>query len=100
MKAEVKNGTLYYRDLLFKKELPIADIRWVYIQKEDINSKLCCGSYNMEITRVIVIDKDGRKVALEYEQNDPAREILAKISDPGSHILVGYTDENKAKMGM
>jgi len=132
MKAEVKDNKLYYREFLIKKELPIEDIRWVYLQKEDVNSKLCCGSLNIEITRVIVVDKNGKKISIEYESNglarecesaksglarecesaksgparectsgkrEPARELMNAISEAGSHILVGYTDENIAIMG-
>lgn len=98
-KAEVKDGKLIYRELVFKKEMNLSDIVWIYLQKEDASAKMCCGSYNVEINRVIVVDKNMKEAAIEYENAAPAKALIEAVSKADDRIAVGYTDENKTRFG-
>ncbi len=98
-KAEVKDGKLIYRDLIFKKDKPLSDIVWIYLQKEDAHAKMCCGSFNLEINRVIIVDKDMKRTAIEFEDPVPAKALIEEIRGADDRIAVGYTAENMERFG-
>ena len=93
-KVAVVDGKVLYRKMLKSCELPVKDIVWAYLQKEDVNATLCCGRMNMEIGRVIVRDKDGRSEIFQFESMEEARELLTKLQEANPDMAVGYTKEN------
>ncbi len=101
MKVTVEDGKLKYREWLQKRELPLDDLQWAYIQLEDINSKVCCGDYACEIGRVIVMDKNGRKKSFQFDHMGEgmkiARRLLDEIHAAKPDLAIGYTRENRAR---
>lgn len=93
---KIENGKLLYRKLLKSCELPLEKLRWAYLQHEDVNSKLCCGSYQTEIGRVIVVMEDGKKEMFQFESMEAARDLLARIQEAKPDLPVGYTEANRA----
>ncbi len=93
---KIEDGKILYRKLLKSCELPLEKLRWAYLQHEDVNSKLCCGSYQTEIGRVIVVMEDGKKEMFQFESMEGARELLARIQEACPDLPVGYTEANRA----
>ena len=58
-KVAVIGGKIVYRKLLKTCEIPVTDVVWAYLQQEDVSAKMCCGSFETEIGRVIVVERDG-----------------------------------------
>lgn len=96
-KVKVANGKIIYRKFMRLCELNISDLAWAYLQQEDVSAKMCCGSYNAEIGRVIVVDREGRKEIFQFESMQEARELLARIQEANPEMSVGYTKENREK---
>ncbi|MCD8097168.1 MAG: hypothetical protein LUE31_03840 [Lachnospiraceae bacterium] len=94
---KIEDGKILYRKLLKSCELPLEKLRWAYLQKEDVNSKLCCGSYSTEIDRVIVVTEDGKKEMFQFESMEEARELLARIQAARPDLAIGYTEANRAQ---
>lgn len=96
-KVTVTDGKIIYRKLLRICEIPVADIVWAYLQQEDVSAKMCCGSFEAEIGRVIVVDKNGKKEVFQFESMQEARELLEKIQKANPDIAIGYTKENRER---
>ncbi len=99
-KVTVEDGKIIYKKFMKRCELEISGLVWAYLQQEDVSAKMCCGSYNAEIGRVVVVDKDGKKEVFQFESMQEARELLAKIQRANADLTVGYTEENKKRFGM
>ncbi len=56
-----------------------------------------CGSFNAEIGRVIVLERNGKKEVFQFESMQEARELLAKIQEAAPDLPVGYTEENRKR---
>ena len=93
-KVTVEDGKIIYKKFMKRCELEISGLVWAYLQQEDVSAKMCCGSYNAEIGRVVVVDKDGKKEVFQFESMQEARELLAKIQRAIAFLKVGYTEEN------
>lgn len=96
-KVIVADGKLIYRRLLKQCELLIKDLVWAYLQQEDVSAKMCWGSFNAEIGRVVVVDKNGKKEVFQFESMQEARELLERIQEANPDMAVGYTKENREK---
>lgn len=96
-KVTVEDGKIIYRKFMKRCELETAGLVWAYLQQEDVSAKMCCGSYNAEIGRVIVVDKNGKKEIFQFESMQEARELLAKLQQSNAELAIGYTTENKKK---
>lgn len=96
-KVTVTDGKIQYRKFLTACELPVTDLAWAYLQQEDVSAKMCCGSFNAEIGRVIVLERNGRKEVFQFESMQEARELLAKIQEANPDLPIGYTDENRKR---
>lgn len=96
-KVIVADGKLIYRRLLKQCELLIKDLVWAYLQQEDVSAKMCCGSFNAEIGRVVVVDKNGKKEVFQFESMQEARELLERIQEANPDMAVGYTKVNREK---
>lgn len=96
-KVIVADGKLIYRKLLKQCELLIKDLVWAYLQQEDVSAKMCCGSFNAEIGRVVVVDKNGKKEVFQFESMQEARELLERIQEANPDMAVEYTKENREK---
>ena len=59
-KVNVENGKIIYRRFLKTCELPVENLVWGYLQQEGVSAKMCCGSFNAEIGRVIVLDRTAK----------------------------------------
>lgn len=94
-KVNVENGKIIYRRFLKTCELPVENLVWGYLQQEDVSAKMCCGSFNAEIGRVIVLDKDGKRETFQFESMQEARELLERIQKANPNMAVGYTKENR-----
>ena len=98
-KVTVENGKILYRKFLTACELPVADLVWAYLQQEDVSAKMCCGSFETEIGRVIVVERDGKREIFQFESMQEARELLEKIQKANPRIAIGYTKENRERFG-
>lgn len=96
-KVIVEDGKIIYRKFLKTCEIQAADLVWAYLQQEDVSAKMCCGSFEAEIGRVIVVDKNGKREIFQFESMQEARELLEKIQKANPDIAIGYTEENKAR---
>ncbi len=101
MKVRVEDGKLKYRKMLKKRELPLDDLKWAYLQMEDVSSHVCCGEYACEIGRVVVMDKAGKKEVFQFDHMGEgmkiARKLLHEIQKAKPDLAIGYTEENRAK---
>ena len=98
-KVAVSEGMIRYRKFLTVCELPVADLVWAYLQQEDVSAKMCCGSFETEIGRVIVVERDGKREIFQFESMQEARELLEKIQKANPRIAIGYTKENRERFG-
>lgn len=98
-KVAVSEGMIRYRKFLTICELPVADLVWAYLQQEDVSAKMCCGSFETEIGRVIVVERDGKREIFQFESMQEARELLEKIQKANPRIAIGYTKENRERFG-
>lgn len=96
-KVTVENGKIRYRKFLSICELPVKDLVWAYLQQEDVSAKMCCGSFQAEIGRVIVLERNGKKETFQFESMEEARELLTRIQEANPDIAVGYTEANRKK---
>ncbi len=94
--VKVTEEKLLYRKMLKACEIPLQDLQWAYLQKQAVESRLCCGSYSSEIDRVIVVLKDGKKEMFPFENMEEAKELLSKLQEAKPELAVGYTLENRA----
>ncbi len=98
-KVAVTDGKIIYRRLLKTCEIPVTDVVWAYLQQEDVSAKMCCGSFEMEIGRVIVVERDGKREIFQFESMQEARELLEKLQKANPRIAIGYTKENRERFG-
>lgn len=98
-KVTVTDGKIIYRKFLKTCEIRTADLVWAYLQQEDVSAKMCCGSFEAEIGRVIVVDKNGKREVFQFESMQEARELLEKIQKANPEIAIGYTKENQERFG-
>ncbi|HBN57118.1 MAG TPA: hypothetical protein DD414_10115 [Lachnospiraceae bacterium] len=96
-KVTVEDGKIIYRKFMKRCELEVSGLVWAYLQQEDVSAKMCCGSYNAEIGRVIVVDKNGKKEIFQFESMQEARELLARLQQSNAELAIGYTAENRKK---
>lgn len=96
-KVTVTDGKIRYKKFLATCELPVTDLVWAYVQQEDVSAKMCCGSFNAEIGRVIVLERDGKKEIFQFESMQEARELLERIQKANPDLPVGYTEENRKR---
>ncbi|MCD7864164.1 MAG: hypothetical protein LUG61_11835 [Lachnospiraceae bacterium] len=92
----VTNEKITYRKLLKPCEIALDDLQWAYLQKQDLQSRCCCGSYASEIDRVIVTLKSGKREMFQFENMDEAKNLLARLQAAKPDLAVGYTPENRA----
>ncbi len=101
MKVTVEDGKLKYRKWLQRRELPLDDLQWAYIQQEDLSATMCCSEYTCEIGRVIVMDKNGKKEIFQFDHMGEgmkiARKLLEEIHEAKPDLAIGYTKENRAR---
>lgn len=100
MSAKIIDSKLTFRKGFKKLELGGNDISWVYLQAENGSGQMCCGSYAYIIYRVMVLGADGSRYAFPFEEEKPAKALLANIAALGENIAVGFTPENKARFGV
>lgn len=96
-KVTIEDGKIRYRRFLTSCELPVSSLVWAYLQQEDVSAKMCCGSFNAEIGRVIVVEQNGKKEVFQFESMQEARELLAKIQEVNPDLAVGYTEANRKR---
>lgn len=96
-KVTVTDGKIRYRKLLTVCELPVTDLVWAYLQQEDVSAKMCCSSFNAEIGKVIVLERNGKKEVFQFESMQEARELLARIQEANPELPTGYTEENRKR---
>ncbi len=90
------------REIIFNKGirkvfLPYEEIVWAYRQIEESHMSLgCCGGV-LEEFRVIMFCKNGEKAVVSSDRESIAIAIIDYISQICSDVVIGYTDENKAK---
>ena len=96
-KVTVTDGKILYRKFLSSCELPVADLVWAYLQQEAVSAKMCCGNFNAEIGRVIVLSRDGKKEIFQFESMQEARELLEKLQKANEDLAIGYTEENRKR---
>ncbi|MCD8327394.1 MAG: hypothetical protein LUC90_12195 [Lachnospiraceae bacterium] len=92
----VTDTKIQYRKMLKTCEIALEQLQWAYLQKQDLQSRCCCGSYASEIDRVIVVLRDGKKEVFQFESMEEAKELLARIQEAKPELAVGYTPENRA----
>ncbi len=97
MLAKVVNDKITWYYFLKKKELPLSDIAWAYLQQEDANARMCCSNASFPIGRVIVVKKDGTKEIFQYEGMEKPKDLLDSIKAANPDIAVGYTRENRER---
>lgn len=96
-KVTVTDGKIRYRKFLTACELPVTDLVWAYLQQEDVSAQMCCGGYNAEIGRVIVLERNGKKEIFQFGSMQEARELLERIQEANPELAVGYTEENRRR---
>lgn len=98
-KVTVTDGKLIYKKYLKTCELLVKDLVWAYLQQEDVSAKMCCGSFQAEIGRVIVMERNGKKEVFQFESMQEARELLEQLQKENPDMKVGYTRENRERFG-
>lgn len=91
---------LYYPGMLKVRYLPYDRIQWAYLRAEENRMSMCCGRVLVDIWYLLLY-VDGREAAkIEFQKKETARKVLDFLAEHHSHILIGYTEENKRAMGM
>lgn len=91
---------LYYPGMLKVRYLPYDRIQWAYLRAEENRMSMCCGRALVDIWYLLLY-VDGREAAkIEFQKKETARKVLDFLEEHYSHILIGYTEENKRAMGM
>ena len=96
-RVTVENGRILYQRFLTICELPVADLVWAYLQQEDVSTRMCCGGFETEIGRVIVLERNGKKEIFQFESMQEARELLEKLKEAAPDLAIGYTEENRRR---
>lgn len=94
MRAKVIEKKLVFRKFIRKHEIDLNNLKWVYLQKEDVCTKGCI-EINTEINRVIVYTSDNEKFVFMYEGPSDANKLIEDIIRDNPNVRYGYTDENK-----
>ena len=97
MNVKIENGKLIWNRFFKKKELPVSKIVWAYLQQETVNTKMCCGTADFPIGRLIIVKKDMSREVFQYEGMDKPRELLEELKKENPNMEVGYTKENQEK---
>lgn len=93
----IENDKFVYRKLLARKEIPLEEILWAYLQIESGAGHMCCGEYDYKIYRVIVRLSSGEDIPFMFEKEAPAKELLELLRNASDRICIGFTEENKKR---
>lgn len=97
MLAKIEDGKITWYSFLKKKELPVTEILWAYIQIEDATARMCCSNASFPIGRLIVVKQDGSKETFQYEGTEKPKALLEQLKEENPAIVVGYTKENRER---
>ena len=97
MIPKIEHNCLIYKKMFAQKEIPVEEIRWVYLQVESGSGHMCCGDFPYAIYRVLVHLSSKEILTFQYEKEETAKQVLDTIAKADSHIAVGFTEENKAR---
>jgi len=87
---------LYYPGILKQRYLPYDQIQWAYLRAEENRMSMCCGRVLVDIWYLLLY-AGGKQVAkIEFQKKETAKEALAALTGSHKHILIGYSEENKA----
>lgn len=88
---------LCFHKFLKPVRIPVTEIVWGYLQIQNVETSMCCGRYNSELTRVVLQDRSGKQHVFEYEEKARARDFLKEMECKNPAMASGYTDDNKAR---
>lgn len=97
MLARIEDGAIVWYSLLKKKELPVTEIVWAYLQQQDVSAKMCCSTANFPVGRLIVVKKDLTREVFEYDGMEKPKRLLKELKDANPEIAFGYSEENKRR---
>lgn len=95
--AVVEGNILKFKKLFKTYEIDTKNLVWGYLQQEDANARLCCGTASFTIGRLILQDDQGKKEVFQYEGLEEPKKLLEAIKASNPDIAVGYTEENRAR---
>ena len=91
---------LYYPGMLKVRYIPYDRIQWAYLRAEENRMSMCCGRVFVD-SWYLLLYVDGEQVAkIEFQKKETAKQVLTALKEANDEILVGYTEENKKRVGM
>lgn len=96
-RAVVEGNKLKFKKLFKTYEIDTKNIVWGYLQQEDANARLCCGTASFPIGRLVLQDDKGKKEIFQYEGLEEPKKLMEAIKASNPDMAVGYTKENREK---
>lgn len=97
-KVTLENQTLQYTSLFQKVQVPLDQIVWAYLRKEDSRMTMCCGKFVMTSCYFAYYVAGSKKRHLiPFDQEQPVRDLLDALAQQNPAIDIGYSEEKKQR---
>ena len=87
---------LFYPKFSYVGCLPYEDVAQVYLRKEQVIARLCCGTADLSPVFVMVVGKDGQVYKTEIRDQDSGKAFLEYVSMAAPHVKIGYHRQEQA----
>lgn len=96
--GKVKGGEtcLFYPKFSYVGCLPYEELAHIYLRKEEVIARLCCGIADVSPIFVMAVDNQGRTYKTEVHSKEMGQSLLDHVAVRAPHVEIGYWKKDPA----
>lgn len=99
-KVRAGEHCLFYPKFSYVGCLPYEELRQVYLRKEEVVTRLCCGTADLSPIFVMVVGTDGQTRKTEIRNKEMGQALLDHVAKCAPHVEIGYRKGQNAPTSM
>lgn len=94
-KLRAGESCLFYPKLGYVGCLPYDDLEQIYLRKEQVVARLCCGTADLSPIFVMAVGRDGKTRKTEIRSKEMGQTLLDYVARRAPQVKIGYWKADK-----
>ena len=86
---------LFYPGLTGVGVLPYGELKQLYLRKEQVVARMCCGVVDASPIFLMAVDTGGQVHKTSIRDTDSGKALLAQVAQRAPHVEIGYRGTDK-----
>lgn len=88
---------LFYPKLGYVACLPYGQLKHLYLRKEEVIARLCCGTADVSPVFVMAVGSDGKTRKTQIRDTEMGKTLLRYVSQRAPGVEIGYHKKTQAQ---